>query len=116
MSETELDRQWDRSIELASRPDSSLPPELRHDKIREVRRVGTDHRAAYQIVFDQHFMPYEYWNPKPDGWEITYARTEYDNDFDGLLGWILPQRACTCIVVTSTTESSWWNFREEGEQ
>lgn len=115
MSAAELDRSWNRAVELSMRPDSELPPELRHEKIREVRRVGTNHRAAYQIVFDQHWLPYSYWNPKPEGWEITYARTEWHNDYSGLLGWILPERACTCIVVTSTTESSWWEFAEEGE-
>jgi hypothetical protein len=95
-----------RAWEQGNRPDAELPPELRHEKIREVRNVGASWRQAYQIVFDQSWLPYSYWNPQPEGWEITYARTEFHNDFNGIIGWLLPDRECICIVVTTTNPGS----------
>ena len=94
-----------REIEMMNRPDSKLPPELRHRKIRDVRDVSSHGKMAFQIVFDQHYLPFSYWNPKPDGWEMTYARTEYHNDFTGLLGWLVPKRECITIVVSKYIET-----------
>lgn len=93
-----------RALEMASRPDSNLPPELRSREIREVRDVSTAGKRAYQIVFDQHYLPFPYWNPKPDGWEMTYARTEYHNDYSGILGWLVPDKECITIVVSKDVD------------
>lgn len=95
-----------KEIESMYRSDRDLPFELRHEKIREVRERSSGKQLAYQIVFDQHYLPYSYWNPKPEGWEITYARTEFCNNFNGLFGRIVPDRECICIVVTKEMEGS----------
>jgi len=85
-------------FESMNRPDRDLPPELRHDKIREVRDVSSHNQWAYQIVFDQHFLPYSYWNPKPEGWEIKYARVEWHKP-DRFFGFLYPKKECITIVV-----------------
>ena len=94
----------DREIESMGRPDSELPPELRHEKIREVRDVGLKGQFAYQIVFDQHWLPYNYWNPRPEGWEITYARVEWHKP-EKFLGFLRPEKECITIVVTMDWET-----------
>ena len=86
----------DRSKEL-------LPPELQHDNIRIVRDMGNTMWQAYQIVFDQHFLPFDYWNPRPEGWEISYARTEFHR-YRGILGFLYPKKECITIVVKERDE------------
>lgn len=93
-----------RSVGTLLGPDSELPPELRSEEIREVRDVSSYSKKAYQIVFDQHYLPFSYWNPKPEGWEITYARTEYHQP-DRFLGWLFPNRECITIVVSKEVET-----------
>lgn len=108
-------QQWDW-IKTATRPDSELPPELRHDEIREVRDVSSTTQRAYQIVFNQSWMPYRY--PRDDGeWEIEYARTEWHPKVDGLLGKLLPQDPCITIVVKREKDDYPWftSNRDGGE-
>lgn len=50
-----------------------LPKELQHDSIAFHRDVGICGYDAYQIGFDQTWLPYDY---KPESYEMTYARIE----------------------------------------
>lgn len=88
------------------RPDDCLPTQLRDDRIIEVRDMSSWSHQAYQIVFDESWLPYGYWNPPPDGWRLTYARTEWHRD-DGFLGMLRGKRARICIVVSQPREE--WN-------
>lgn len=93
-------RLTDKQLEMMARPDNKLPPELRHEKIREVRDVCSSGQYAYQIVFDQTYLPYSYARRiEREGWKQTYARVEYHKP-DGLLGFLRPSQACITIVVT----------------
>lgn len=94
----------EQQIEQMSRPDSELPPDLRHEQIREVRDVSAWSRHAYQIVFDQHFLPYSYWRGVPDQWEMTYARVEWHKQ-NGFFGFLFPKKECITIVVTRKRET-----------
>lgn len=79
-----------------------LPRELQHPRIKEWRDVGTLHtdHEAYQIVFDQTWQPYDFWNPQPEGWYMHYARLERHNPYDGWLAKIMPDRSYLCVVVS----------------
>lgn len=81
------------------RPDDDLPPELKHEEILKVRDVSSWNFEAYQIVFNKTFMPYGYWNPQPEGWEMHYARIEWHNTNFGLLRLLTMKSPCITIVV-----------------
>jgi len=95
-------------IKRMQRPDSELPPQLRHPDIREVRNTGSQWRRAYQIVFDKPWMPYDYFIHKVDDWHIQYARVEYQPRTDGILGKLLPNKPCVCIVVSEDSDGLEW--------
>jgi len=103
----------DRQVEMMARPDSELPPPLTHEQIREVRNVSSQCHHGYQIVFDQHFVPYSYRRQLRDGgWELVHARVEW-HQRDGLLGFLRRNKSCITVSVMKEAETMPWEDQSE---
>ena len=81
-----------------------LPPELEHDSVIEARNNGVSGDPCYQIVFDQHWLPYDYWRSVPDRWEIIHTSVEWHKP-DGFMSFLFPKEECIKIVVKADAEA-----------
>lgn len=81
---------------------NELPEELRHEDILLFRDMGNEFVDSYQIVFDQHFMPYDY--DVPDGFELQHARTEWHGHESSIRRMLGGEKECICIVVSEQAE------------
>ena len=82
--------------------DIELPRELRHPDIAFHRDVGMGSHEAYQIGFDQSWMPYDYNPDLPEEYHIQYARLERHHPpyRPRWLRILLPKRNYVVIVVS----------------
>ncbi len=87
--------------DLSDRNTSKLPDELQHENVllfRDMSSEELDQPQAYQIVFDQAWMPYSY--KLPEGWQIIHASTEWHNTSGSFLADLLArEQPCLKIVV-----------------
>lgn len=104
MSDNESQQVGQTVGDLSNSDISELPEELQHGSIHLFRDMSTDaypRTRAYQIVFDQSWMPYDF---RPgDGWQIIHARTEWHKTASSLPGIVLDvlgrEDPCLTIVV-----------------
>lgn len=77
----------------------ALPQELRQGRIRGVRDMSDTHHRAYQVVFDQHYVPYSWLDDTE--FRIIHARIEWHGGIKipkiGKIG----QSKRLCVVITN---------------
>lgn len=86
-----LDRQH---LAMLGRPDTDLPPRMRHDGIAAVDRCSTDERIAFRITFDGERLPVGYREQIADSqFKIVTTAIEHTrrHGLRGLLGVTRPQ-------------------------